>query len=122
MHELSIARALLGQVENIAAQQGAHRIAAVTLAVGPLSGVEAALLTRAFAAARAGTIAGDAVLQIETMPVMVWCRSCMRESGAAANNLVCATCGSWNVELRSGNELLLKRVELTVADGSLAAE
>lgn len=122
MHELSVTQALLRQVEQVALQHDAHAVTAITLAIGPLSGVEAPLLVRAFTVARAGTIAEEAMLEIETSPVTVWCRSCETETEVAPNALLCGSCGTWQVELRSGNELLLKRVELAGVDDTLAAE
>ncbi len=122
MHELSVTQALLRQVETVAAQHDSHRVVAITLAIGPLSGVEAPLLVRAFTVARAGTIAEEAMLEIETMPVTVWCGACDAETEVAPNALLCGSCGTWRVDLRSGNELLLKRVELAAADAAIAAE
>lgn len=122
MHELSVTQALLRQVEAIAAQHDSRKVIVITLAIGPLSGVEAPLLVRAFTVARAGTVADEAMLEIETAPVTVWCGACEAETEVAPNALLCGTCGTWRVDLRSGNELLLKRVELAGADESLAAE
>jgi hydrogenase nickel incorporation protein HypA/HybF len=87
----------------------------IVVAVGPLAGVEAPLLARAFDVARTGTIAEHAALEVETTPATVWCEACAVETAVATNVLRCGRCGSWRVELRSGTELLLTRVELTSA-------
>jgi hydrogenase nickel incorporation protein HypA/HybF len=113
MHELSICQSLLEKVERIAAENSATDVNRVFVAVGPLSGVEPALLARAFEVARLGTIAEHAALEIETAPAVVWCEACVSETPVAANSLLCGRCGSWQVELKSGDELLLTRVELT---------
>lgn len=121
MHELSVCQGLLGEVARIAAANRAIRVTRISVAVGPLSGVEAQLLERAFTIARAGTIAADAVLDAATTEVRVWCAACVLETAAATNRLVCARCGDWHVELRSGDQLLLTSVELeTSADQSVA--
>jgi hypothetical protein len=39
MHELSVCQALIGQVEKVARENDARRVVAITIAVGPLSGV-----------------------------------------------------------------------------------
>lgn len=98
-----------------------NEVTAVVVAAGPLSGIESPLLTQAFSVARAGTIAENATLEVEDMPVIVWCESCAIETPAAANALLCGRCGTWKVTLRSGNELLLKRVELVPAENTAAA-
>lgn len=112
MHELAVCQGLMQQVAKVATDHKACRVSRVTLLVGPLSGIEAPQLASAFAIARCGTVAEAAVLDIETPPVKVFCRPCGKESEAQANALLCAFCGGWQVELRSGNEMILKSLEL----------
>jgi hydrogenase nickel incorporation protein HypA/HybF len=121
MHELAVCQSLLREVERVASAHGNLDVTAIVVAVGPLSGVEAPLLTRAFSVARAGTIAEHAVLEIETMPVTVWCKDCGVQTEVRPNALLCGNCDAWQVELRSGDELLLRRVELVSADTAAAA-
>jgi len=112
MHELSVCQGLLKEAARVAGAHGADRVIRIVVAIGPLSGVEVPLLERAFTVARAGTIACSALLETETIPVAVWCESCHAETPAAANRLLCGKCGDWKVQLKSGDELLLKSVEL----------
>lgn len=122
MHELSICQSLLGEVERVAAANGAMEVNKITVAVGPLSGVEAPLLVRAFDVARMGSVAEHAELEIEMMPAIVWCKACAVETVVATNALLCRQCGTWQVELKSGAELLLQRIELLAGGAeSLAA-
>jgi hydrogenase nickel incorporation protein HypA/HybF len=113
MHELSICQSLLEQVERIAAENRTTDVNRIFVTVGPLSGVEPALLARAFEVARLGTVAERAVLEIGTTRAIVWCEACASETPVAANSLLCGRCGTWQVELKFGDELLLTRVELT---------
>jgi len=55
MHELSICLALMQQVERIAREHEAASVDRIVLQVGPLSGVEAPLLERAWPRARMAT-------------------------------------------------------------------
>jgi hydrogenase nickel incorporation protein HypA/HybF len=112
MHELSVCQALIEQVERIAREHGARRVDRIVLRVGPLSGVEAALLQHAYPLAAAGTVSEGAALAIEEAGVTVRCRDCGSESAAAPNRLLCATCGGFRTELVSGDELLLASLEL----------
>ena len=112
MHELSVCQALIGQVERVARENGARSVVAITIAVGPLSGVEAGLLEHAYPVAAAGTLAEHATLTIETVPVRVRCRSCSAETGAQPNRLVCGACDDWQVDVIAGEEMLLTRVEI----------
>lgn len=121
MHELAICQSLLREVERVAKAHDCGDVTAIIVAAGPLSGVEPPLLARAFSIARAGTVAEHASLEIETMPITVSCRACGIESPAEPNALICRRCGTWQVQLRSGDELLLKRVELAGApEGAIA--
>jgi hydrogenase nickel incorporation protein HypA/HybF len=99
------------QVERVARDTGAAQVRRVVLRVGPLSGVEPALLRRAFDVARAGGIAATAELSFVDAPVRVRCLDCGAESGAAANRLLCAACGAWRTRLLEGDELMLQRLE-----------
>jgi hydrogenase nickel incorporation protein HypA/HybF len=112
MHELSVCQGLLNDVARIAAAHRAAHVIRITVAVGPLSGVEALLLKRAFIVARQGTVAHAAVLETEIASIMVWCRACNIETLAEANRLLCGQCGDWRVQLKSGDDLLLKSIEL----------
>jgi len=111
MHELSLCRGLLNQIERLAAQHHAQRVSRVVLQIGPLAGVDAKLLQHAFPFAVAGSIAAQANLEIEQLPIRVFCSQCRRESDASANRLICAKCGAGDVRLISGDELLLARLE-----------
>jgi hydrogenase nickel incorporation protein HypA/HybF len=113
MHELAVCQSLLREVERVASAHGAASVRRIEVAVGALSGIEAPLLDRAFGIARMGTLAELAELKIEEMPIIVWCSACKTETKpASVNALLCAQCGAWRVDVRSGDELVLKRVEL----------
>ena len=117
MHELSVCQSLLEAVNRVATENDAADVREIVIAVGALSGVEAPLLARAFEMARMGTIAEHAQLKIESSPVIVRCKACAIETAAAANALLCGQCGTWQVDLKSGTELLLKRIELSGNSG-----
>ncbi len=116
MHELSVCLALMQQVERIAREHGAARVERILLQVGPLSGVEPALLQHAWPLAATGTPAAAAELVIETAPVKVRCTVCGAVSEAAPNRLLCAACGDFRTQLVSGDELLLANLELSLVD------
>jgi hydrogenase nickel incorporation protein HypA/HybF len=116
MHELSICLSLLDQVGEIARQQGASRVERIHLRVGPLAGLEPALLQSAWPLAAAGTIAEAAALVIESSPIRVCCVDCGTESTATPNRLLCGSCGGFHTRLVSGDELLLARLELSIPE------
>jgi hydrogenase nickel incorporation protein HypA/HybF len=112
MHELSVCQALVEQLESVSAGHGGGRVELVRLRVGPLAGVEAALLRHAFPIAAAGSIAEGAELVIEEAAIMVQCGECGGQSEVAPNRMLCGACGGFRVRVISGQELLLESVEL----------
>ena len=116
MHELSLCDDLLGQVVAIAAQNNAQSVESITVQIGALSGVEPALLDSAFTMIRAGTVAEQAQLIMQTSPVTVLCRKCGAQSEVSANRLLCNACQSHETNLLSGDELILASVALNCAD------
>ena len=110
---MSICQGLINQLEQIAKEKSASRVDSIVLSIGPLSGTEPELLSRAFEIARVDTVAKHAELVIETGPVVVECRSCGASGEAQVNRLLCGSCGDWQVNLVQGDELLLLRLELS---------
>jgi len=84
----------------------------IAVDVGPLSGVEPALLARAFTIAQAGTLAASARLELRTPAVRVRCRRCDRHWEATGPRLACEVCGDFRTEVLGGAELLLRDVEM----------
>lgn len=116
MHELAVCQSVLRQVVAIAAERNASRVGRITLRIGPLAGVEPSLIGLAFPIVAAGTLCDASALEIESVPVRVRCRICAASSEVPVNRLLCARCDSWNVELTSGDELVLALVELLDAE------
>jgi hydrogenase nickel incorporation protein HypA/HybF len=112
MHELAICQSILRQAQAVARAQRAERVISLTLSIGPLAGVEPALLNAAFPLAAAGTCCAGASLRIETVGVVVSCKICGAVSDALPNRLLCAVCGTWRVALRSGDEMRLTSLEV----------
>jgi hydrogenase nickel incorporation protein HypA/HybF len=112
---------MLTQVAEIAAGRGASVVERITIEVGPLSGVEPALLASAFLVLRTRGCAAEATLMIESTPVTVSCLTCGGQSQTSPNHLVCGFCGGFRTRIVAGDELRLRRIELRVADLQLAA-
>ncbi len=117
MHELSVCLSLLQQVETIALERNAVKVTAISLSIGPLSGVEPELLRNAYPLAVAGTVAEEAELIMEIADVVVRCSQCENETTVMPNKLLCGTCGDFRTQLVSGDELTLMRVELDSSGG-----
>jgi len=121
VHELSVCQALLAQVTEIAMARGASAVARINVEVGPLSGIEPALLASAFEVVRTGSCAAQATLSITTTVVTISCLSCGAESQTQPNLLLCGACGAFRTRVVGGDELRLRRIELRLPEARAAA-
>ncbi|OOZ38932.1 hydrogenase nickel incorporation protein HypA [Solemya pervernicosa gill symbiont] len=111
MHELSLCRALVREVETIASTHQAIAVRSILIHLGPLSGAEATRLRNAYPVAAAGSIAEEAALVIESTPIRVHCLHCGEESDTPINQLTCGHCGRNHPLLISGDEIELVKLE-----------
>ena len=68
MHEQSLIKSLLTQVEQICRQHDSERVTEVRIEVGPLTGVEPLLLLSAFDLLTPQSVAAGARLVIDKVP------------------------------------------------------
>jgi hydrogenase nickel incorporation protein HypA/HybF len=116
VHELSIAQSLIELIEaQIAADDspGPVRVVSAQVRIGALSGVVASALQSVFGPAASGTIADGARLDLEAVPVTVWCPGCRVERElAAAVPMRCPVCRGRTPDVLRGRELELVSLEI----------
>lgn len=108
MHELAIAQ---GVIETIVDRLGDTRVLAVHLRIGKVSGVVPDAIRFCFDLVAEGTPVEGARLQIEEPDGAARCRTCGAQFVVADLILLCA-CGSADVDLQGGQELLISAVEV----------
>jgi hydrogenase nickel incorporation protein HypA/HybF len=114
MHEASIAQSVIDAVERrIASGLIDGRVCGVFLRVGRLTAVVPENLTFMFGVLKAGTALEGAELAIEEVPVRGVCRACGAESEFESICFLCPGCGSPDVDLTSGRELVIDAVEVS---------
>jgi len=91
---------------------GATRIAAITLRIGSLAGVEPEALRFAHALVMAGTAAEGAALRIDAVPARFLCEPCQQPFAAEQGDCLCPRCGALSRRLLQGRELELASLEL----------
>ena len=111
MHEVSIARDLLSQVEQNLDRDNA-RVLRVEIAVGSATGIISESLQFAFNAVARGTKAQGAELSIVTVRARSRCTSCGILFDFEGMIGACPTCGRLGGELVSGNEMILRSIEV----------
>lgn len=114
MHELSIVASLFETLEEKAKENKAKKIISVRLKVGALSGVVPEFLKTAFDIYKKDTIADEAELLIEKVPLKVECQKCGAEIVKDDFVFICEKCESRELKTLAGTELLLEKIELEV--------
>src|SRR5919109_59894 len=112
MHELSIADAIVTIARDHA--QG-RRVASVEVKVGRLRQVVPDALEFAFELVAAGTEVEGARLDVEHVGPRVYCGKCEIETEVTGFPLACGNCGSVDVHVIAGDELLVDSLELADA-------
>ncbi|HEY2783805.1 MAG TPA: hydrogenase maturation nickel metallochaperone HypA [Fimbriiglobus sp.] len=105
---MSIAVSILEMAEEEAGRQGAARVTAVHLKLGPLSGVVREALLSAYDLAResAPPALTGSELRIEATPLRANCPTCRRVVAiVSVQHQCCADCGTPTPDVVSGNEL-----------------
>ncbi|MFF0431205.1 hydrogenase maturation nickel metallochaperone HypA [Streptomyces sp. NPDC004327] len=111
MHEMSLAVAVVDQVESAARSRGAVGVDLIELEVGELAGVVADALAFCFGLACAGTVVEGAELITRTVPGTARCEPCAEDWAVGMPpRLLCPACGAAAGELVSGRELRIRQV------------
>lgn len=114
MHELSIISNLFEIMEEKIREKGAKRITFVKLQVGKLSGAVPEFLHTAFDIYKKDTLAREAELEIEEVPLVIQCQTCGKTMKKDDFIFICTFCGSKELKTLSGTELLLEKMELEI--------
>lgn len=112
MHEYSLARALLRQVEEIVRREGAAVASCVSVTIGEFSGVDPELLQMAFEDVAQQSLVVNAELLIEKVALEARCENCSNEFAVERFRFVCPKCENGSVKVIRGEEMMLERVTL----------
>ena len=109
MHELSIAESVVRVASRHA--EG-RRVTKVYLKVGHLRQVVPSALAFSFELVAHGTPAEGAELEMQQVPATGVCKECGEETRLVTFPLVCDSCGSQDLKIIEGEELLVESLEL----------
>ncbi len=113
MHEVSMMQNILDAAVKRAKDEGAQHIRLVQMRVGEASDVVSNSLEVAFDVAKKGTIAEDAKLQVENVPVVCYCSNCNIEFHPTSKLNECPECHQAYCEVHQGKEFELAFLEVS---------
>ncbi len=114
MHELSLIQSLLTIIEDNAKEHGFTKVNRVSLSCGRLSAVEPAALEFAFNTLTQTGICAAAQLELEILPLQVYCYDCNREfTSPDSDPTICPDCRGDQVMVTAGlQELQLLELDV----------
>ncbi|MBC5824333.1 MAG: hydrogenase maturation nickel metallochaperone HypA [Candidatus Eremiobacteraeota bacterium] len=116
MHEVSIAASIAEGVCEEASKQGVDHVDAVHVRIGAMAGVVKDSLSFAWDVVVADTLLAGSRLQIEEIPLTVYCPACETErTPTSPAILVCPVCQAPTPRILSGREMQVVGMEVSVA-------
>ncbi len=113
MHEIGLAEAILDAVEKRAAGRPVSR---AKIRAGALLRVVEPSMDPAFQLVTEGTLAEGAAIDMVVTPARLTCRSCGHDGSTLDPLAVCPACGSGEVDVTGGDELVLESIEIAQQD------
>jgi hydrogenase nickel incorporation protein HypA/HybF len=112
VHEMAIARGIVDIAVAAATREGAQRITRINVVAGELRGIVPLQMTFCFSVVAEGTIASDALLNLELTPIKARCRQCDHTFIVEDHNYVCPDCHGQEVQTVAGMELRVRDIEV----------
>jgi hydrogenase nickel incorporation protein HypA/HybF len=109
VHEIGLCQSVLAAVEGKA---GGRRVTGVRLRVGALHRVGPEAVDQTFSMVASGSVADGADVDVVVVPVEGHCRTCGQDWEAEDQLPLCPGCGSTDVTLTGGVELVLESLEI----------
>jgi hydrogenase nickel incorporation protein HypA/HybF len=111
MHELRIAEDLSAIVSETAEKENLSKVTRVNICFGQMVRIVPEIFEFAFRETMRNSVAEDAELNIEVLPVKMKCSCCGNDFQVTENRFSCNICGSTGLEIITGNELFIKSIE-----------
>ncbi len=115
MHELPVTEKILNIVVKHAQMNRVSRVVSITLKIGELSDLEGEWIQNYFNYLSKGTVAENAILKIEKVPIVFKCNRCQHEMEVKKEQLgeiICPHCSNkGDFSLISGREYFIKEME-----------
>jgi hydrogenase nickel incorporation protein HypA/HybF len=109
---MAIAQNIL-DIAVAAAERGrAQKVTRVNVVAGEMRAIVPPQLAFCFGVAAENTIASEAELNLEIVPVRGRCRGCGEDFAIKDFNYICPGCGGSDIEITGGTELRVRDIEV----------
>lgn len=113
MHELGVVFHCIKEINQIALENKVKKIASVTIELGEVSTVIPDLFEDCWNwAVKKEDILHNAKIVIEKIKAITHCEQCGENYDTVTNGKTCPKCGSLNTYLLTGNEIIIKQIEV----------
>ena len=113
MHELGVVFKVIDNLKEVAAENDISEISKVTIGLGEVSTVIPEYLLDCFKwAKRKSPLVENCELEIETIPAVSYCEDCEKTYPTVEFAKICPHCHSEHTYLISGNEFVIKEIEV----------
>ena len=112
MHEFGIAQTIFAEVCNETKKRNISSVKSIILEVGKIAAIVPDALEFSFETITKGTFLESTNLIIKEIPFKAKCEQCGDIFEVEDFNLLCPECGNRQCELVSGDELVIKRLEV----------
>ena len=115
MHEMSLTHDVLDTVLEQATMAEAERVVGIRLTVGEIHDIVDDLFEKCFRFVARGTIASEATVVIDRVPLTVRCKECGEVFGVdlyARAKPQCPRCGGGSYSIASGEEFAISDIEV----------
>jgi len=108
LHELHLAQDVYKVIKREAEKEGLSRVTSAKIRIGQSLIHDPQEFKEIFLEITRGSLAEGMQLEVEVVPLKAFCASCKKEYDAKIPRLDCPHCGSTNIQLSAGKELLIE--------------
>lgn len=112
MHETAIARDIIAIVSETLQDHPKTRIKTVRVSIGQTIAVVPDLLQHAYQSLILDTPLQQSTLELAIIPISATCHACNTTFGLDEFEFLCPSCGSANIEVKTGDEFFIKELEV----------
>lgn len=112
MHELSVAQNIVDIINQHVPASDLAKVRTVQLRIGTAAGIVVDSLEFSFGVITNETALKHAVLAVESVPFVIKCKRCGKESTNEQGITLCFHCGSSDTTIVAGTELQIGSIEL----------